>query len=96
MDNLDFSILQRAGITSGNFRHLIQVPLPYGGYKGISATSVYKWIKGLVTPDEHTRPVIKELLGKIETAVEAGRLPLPLSTPRTGKNDKIRVAVFPE
>jgi transcriptional regulator with XRE-family HTH domain len=69
---MDFSIIERAGLTQKEFADLGEV----------SRVTVNLWTSGKMNPHRYIKGGISELLGILNVAVDKGALPLGNDVPR--------------
>ena len=67
MSTLDFSLIEKAGLTQGEFADLI----------GVTRVTVNLWVNG-GTPSPYLTKVCAARLAKLEAAIDAEYLPAPL------------------
>jgi hypothetical protein len=79
---IDFSIIQKAGISVGELARLVKYRDQNQEVRSVTRAIVYRWIRGSVTPSEKTRYGLGRILELVTKAVNAGELPLPLTTSR--------------
>lgn len=63
---MDFSIIDRAGVTQGQFASLV----------GVSRVTVNTWVNGRFHPRGHARDTVIRLVKLLHEAHEAGTLPV--------------------
>ena len=67
MSKLDFSVIERAGLTQGEFADLI----------GVTRVTVNLWVNG-GTPSPYLTRVCDGMLNRLQEAIDAEYLPAPL------------------
>lgn len=80
--NLDFEVLNEAGVTAGDLARIIVIPMPYEESKTISRTTAFNWSRGKSQPADFAALHVSKVLAAIRTAVDKKQLPLPLATKR--------------
>jgi len=83
MTKLDFTVIERAGLTQQEFATAADV----------SRITTNKWVVGKMNPHRYIRHRITELLDVLESAVEDHRLPLPLGMPKHKRHAAIRAVI---
>lgn len=90
---LNFQIIQNAGISAAELALLVRYKDPNGEMRAVSRVAVYRWVLGHAKPSELLYPRVAKILSLLETAVEAGDLPLKLGTPRNKRKALIVQAI---
>ena len=65
---MDFSVIDRAGVTQGQFAAII----------GVERVTVNTWVRAKFRPRGAMRSRVARLLDLLAEAVEAGKLPIPV------------------
>lgn len=85
-DNIDFSILEKAGISQAEFADLC----------GVSRVTVNLWVKGKMQPHRYLRHTVARVTEDIQVALDAGRLPVDTPFRRVEKRkEALSAALFP-
>ena len=82
---VDFSPLERAKVTQGEFAELL----------GVSRVTVSNWIHGITNIHPERVRRVARLLAVINKAAEDGALPVPPKTLRRERLGVIKMAVIP-
>jgi DNA-binding XRE family transcriptional regulator len=83
MTKLDFSVIERAGLTQQEFADAADV----------SRVTTNKWVVGKMNPHRYIKRRITVLLGVLELAIEDDRLPLPHGMPKHKRPEAIRAVI---
>ncbi len=83
MKKLDFTVIDRAGLTQQEFADAAEV----------SRVTTNKWVMGKMAPHRYIKERITELLGVLENAIEEERLPLPSGMPKHKRPAAIRAVI---
>jgi DNA-binding XRE family transcriptional regulator len=83
MKKLDFSVIERAGLTQQEFADAAAV----------SRVTTNKWVMGKMAPHRYIKKRITELLDVLEAAIEDDQLPLPSGMPKHQRPAAIRAAI---
>ncbi len=83
MKKLDFSVIERAGLTQQEFADAAAV----------SRVTTNKWVMGKMAPHRYIKARITELLGVLEAAIDDEHLPLPSGMPKHQRPAAIRAAI---
>lgn len=75
---MDFSIIDRGGVTQGQFAKLV----------GVSRITVNTWVKGHFQPRPTIRHRVAQALKLIAKAIESGKLPA-VAVRRTEATDRV-------
>ncbi len=83
MTKLDFTVIERAGLTQQEFADAAAV----------SRVTTNKWVMGKMAPHRYIKKRISELLIVLETAIEDDHLPLPSGMPKHKRPEAIRAVI---
>ena len=83
MTKLDFSVIERAGLTQQEFADAAAV----------SRVTTNKWVMGKMSPHRYIKDRIEQLLEVLEAAIEEEHLPLPAGMPKHQRPTAIRAAI---
>jgi transcriptional regulator with XRE-family HTH domain len=85
-DTLDFSLIEKAGLSQGEFADLCNV----------SRITVNLWVNGRMKPHRYLHAGVKQALEEVQTAIDEKRLPIPGVTTRgQRRRDAVQAALFP-
>lgn len=90
---LDFSLLQKAGISLAEFAMLIRYKDTEGNVRSVTRAAVHRWVTGQANPSDDMSTRVSRILVLLDEAVTAGDLPLRLGTPRAQRKQLIVAAV---
>lgn len=90
---LDFSLLQKAGISLAEFAVLIRYKDTEGNVRSVTRAAVHRWVTGQAKPSDGMDARVKRVLVLLHEAIAAGDLPLRLGTPRIQRKTLIVSAV---
>lgn len=76
---MDFSTIDRAGLTQGEFAHLVAV----------TRTTVNMWVRGKMQPHRFIADGVADMLATLEAAIERGDLPLAKTVSRSKRIERI-------
>jgi len=83
MTQLDFSVIERAGLTQQEFADAASV----------SRVTTNRWVVGKMNPHRYIRQRVTEFLAVLETAIDENLLPLPAGVPEHLRPAEIRAAI---
>ena len=75
----DFRPIKSAELTQGEFASLV----------GVTRTTANLWVVGKMNPNRYIRDHVEAVLAAITQAVENDQLPLPSSTPKTKRAERL-------
>ena len=75
----DFRPIKSAELTQGEFASLV----------GVTRTTANLWVVGKMNPNRYIRDHVEAVLASITQAVENDQLPLPSSTPKTKRAERL-------
>lgn len=80
---LDFTVVARAGLTQAEFASLV----------GVTRATACLWVRGKMNPNRYIKDHVAAVVASLERAIAAGQLPLPHSTPKTRRVERLCAAV---
>lgn len=83
MTKLDFTVIERAGLTQQEFADAAAV----------SRVTTNKWVMGKMAPHRYIKKRIAELLETLEEAIAEEALPLPAGMPKHQRPAAIRAVI---